>query len=106
MDEPKPSVATTAPYLPPESLGGDSAVGIFFAQKCPGYLTEAARQHIHTVSQLNAREASSHYGDIESKILEAAKTNQTSPQKELYKWCIAAESRIFAIQQKLGQVLR
>jgi hypothetical protein len=105
-DEPKPSAATLAPYLPPESLGGDSAVGIFFTQNCPGYLTEAARQHIYMVSQLNAREAWSHFDDIKSNILEAAKANQTSLQRELYKWCIAAEPRIFAIQQKLDQVLK
>ena len=94
------------PWLPDESPGGEAAVGIFFAQFCPGYVTEAARQLIHTVSQFRAREASEPYNNIKTKLAEAASANQTSVQEELYKWCIAAEPRIAAIQDKLGQVLK
>ena len=46
------------------------------------------------------------YNNIKTKLAEAASANQTSVQKELYKWCIAAEPRIAAIQDKLGQILK
>ena len=46
------------------------------------------------------------YNNIKTKLAEAASANQTSVHEELYKWCIAAEPRIAAIQDKLGQVLK
>jgi hypothetical protein len=95
-----------AAWLPPETPAGDAAIGIFFAQKCPGYLTPAARQLIHTVSQFRSREAWGPYQDIQTSIMDAAKANRTSMNRELYDWCIAAEPRIDALQDKLGQALR
>ena len=94
-EQPKPKVIVAAPYLPPAGLAGNSAVGIFFAQHCPGYITEAERQLIHTASQLNARESWSTVNDIETSLFSAAKANQTNPNQELFSWCIAAEPRIW-----------
>jgi hypothetical protein len=104
-EQPQPKVVVVAPYLPPEGLAGNSAVGIFFAQHCPGYITKAERQLIYTASQLNARESWSTVNDIETSLFSAAKANQTNPNQELFSWCIAAEPRIWDIKSKLGQKL-
>jgi hypothetical protein len=106
VDAPQQPKRVVEAWLPDDSPGGDAAVGIFFAQKCPGYLTPAARQHIHTVSQFRAREALEPYNEIQANIAKAARANRTSVEKELYEWCISAEPRITAIQDKLGQALR
>jgi hypothetical protein len=106
VDAPEEMKRTAASWLPPETPAGDAAVGIFFAQKCPGYLTPDARQHIHTIMQFRAREAWAPLNEIQANIAKAARANRTSVEKELYEWCIAAEPRIAAIQDKLGQVLR
>jgi hypothetical protein len=100
---PPPKVVVAAPYFPAQSVAGNSAVGIFFTQHCPGYITEAERQLIHTVSQFNAREAWSMVNDIETNMGIAARANQTSPREELFNWCIAAEPRIADIKSKLGK---
>jgi hypothetical protein len=106
VDAPQKPKRIVEAWLPDQSPGGNAAVGIFFTQFCPGYLTPAAREHIHTVSQFRAREAWDPYNEIQAKIAEAARANRTSAKKELYEWCIAAEPRINAIQDKLGQALR
>jgi hypothetical protein len=55
VDAPQQPKRVVEAWFPDKSLGGDAAVGIFFAQKCPGYITPAARQHIHTVLQFRPR---------------------------------------------------
>jgi hypothetical protein len=106
VDAPIRPKRVAEPWLPAENVGGEAAVGSFFAQNCPGYITDAARQLIHTVSQMNAREAWQPYNEIKTKLTEATKANRTSMAQELYQWCIAAEPRIAAIQDKLGQAIK
>jgi hypothetical protein len=101
-----PQKKRAASWFPPETLGGNAAVGAFFTQNCPGYLSASARQYIHTISQLNARELWQPYSDIEAGLRNAAKANQTSVATELSEWCMDAEPRIAAIQNKLGQALK
>jgi hypothetical protein len=90
-------------WLPEESPAGDAAIGIFFAQNCPGYITPASRELIQAFMQLRAREAWDPYHKIQAKIGEAASANRTSADKELFEWCIAAEPRINSIQDKIGR---
>jgi hypothetical protein len=106
VDAPPMPRRSAEPWLPAESPGGDAAIGIFFAQNCPGYLTPAARQTIHTFSQFRAREATQPYNELRVRIVEGARGNGTSMQKELHEWCMAAEPRVDAIQDKLGQMLK
>jgi hypothetical protein len=96
---------TAGPWFPPETTEGDAAVGIFYTQNCPGYITDAARQQIQTVSQFRAREAWQPYHEIQNKLAEAAKANRTTAATELRAWCIAAEPRIAEIQDRLGKAL-
>jgi hypothetical protein len=106
VDAPHKPTRLAQPWLPEDTADGNAAIGIFFTQHCPGYLTPAARETIHTFSQFRAREAWTMVDQIETNIVKAAGENQTNAQKELYEWCKAAESRVFAIQEKLGQALR
>jgi hypothetical protein len=99
---PKPQ-RVAEPQLPEVSPAGDAAVAIFFAQYCPGYITPAARQVIHTFGQFRAREASQPYDAIKTSIVEAAKANRTRVEEELQTLCMAAEPRINAIEKKLGE---
>jgi len=94
------------PWLPADNPGGEAAVGIFFAQNCPGFITDDSRQLIHAISRMRAREAWQPYNEIKTKIAEATKANRTSVAQELYQWCIAAEPRIAAIEDKLGQAIK
>jgi hypothetical protein len=102
VDAPIKPKRVAEPWLPADNPGGEAAVGIFFAQNCPGYITEDARQLIHTISQMRSREAWLPYNEIKAKIAEATRANRTSVAQELYQGCTAAEPRIAAIEDKLG----
>jgi hypothetical protein len=106
VDAPIKPKRVAAPWLPADNPGGEAAVGIFFAQNCPGFVTDDARQLIDAISRMRAREAWQPYNEIKTKIAEATKANRTSVAQELYQWCIAAEPRIAAIEDKLGQANR
>jgi hypothetical protein len=103
VDAPIKPKRVAEPWLPPDNPGGEAAVGIFFAVNCPGFITDDARQLIYAVSRMRAREAWQPYNDIKTKIAEATKANRTSVAQEFYQWCIAAEPRIAAIEDKLGR---
>jgi hypothetical protein len=101
VDAPIKPKRVAEPWLPADDPGGEAAVGIFFAQNCPGFITDDARQLIHAISQMRAREAWQPYNEIKTKIADAIKANRTSVAQELYQWCVAAEPRIAAIEDKL-----
>jgi hypothetical protein len=106
VDAPIKPKRVAEPWLPADDAGGEAAVGIFFAQNCPGFITDDARELIHAISQMRAREAWQPYNEIKTKIAEAIKANRTSVAQEFYQWCIAAEPRIAAIEDKLGQAVK
>lgn len=106
VDAPAKPKLVAEPWLPDDDPGGEAAIGIFFAQNCPGFTTDEARQLIYAVSQMRAREAWQPYNEIKTKIAEATKANRTSVAQELYQWCVAAEPRIAAIEDKLGQAIK
>jgi hypothetical protein len=95
-----------SPWFPDEGASGDAAVGIFFAQHCPGYITEASRGFMHTFLQMKAREAYPIYNEIVGHIREAMVVNGTSDRHEIQAWCVAAEPRVFDIQTKIGQLMK
>jgi hypothetical protein len=102
---PKPQ-RSAEPWFPDQDAAGDAAVGIFFAQYCPGYITEDSRQFMHTFLQMKARDATPGYQAIISHIGAAMKANGTSERQEVHAWCVKAEPRVFDIQTKIGQLMK